>query len=105
MNWRKLGSSLAIARRRRVVATALLYGLSLTVRFTSAAGEEIEAPAPAARGANPMMSIMINDGAQILHKDWLTSAFHRGWLGSRGCRAECEGAVPMPFTPGCASHP
>ena len=33
----------AIARRQRAVATALVYGLSLTVRFTSSTGEEASA--------------------------------------------------------------
>jgi hypothetical protein len=36
MTW----TSFAIAPRRRLIATALMYGLSLTVRLTSAAGEE-----------------------------------------------------------------
>lgn len=39
---------LAIAARRRAVAIALVYGLSLTFRFASAAGEKTETPAPAA---------------------------------------------------------
>jgi hypothetical protein len=39
---------LAIAARRRAVAIALVYGLSLTFRFASAAGEKAEAPSPAA---------------------------------------------------------
>src|SRR5207248_10079853 len=36
---------LAITSRRRVVASAVIYGLSLAVRFTSATGEEVEVPA------------------------------------------------------------
>jgi len=36
---------------------ALMYGLSLSVRFTSAAGEQVEIPAQA---------IIANDGAQII---------------------------------------
>jgi hypothetical protein len=110
MAWRKFGSSLAITRRRRAVATALVYGLSLTVRFTSAAGETTEAPAPA-QGANPMTSIMINDGAQIFYKNWPPGfaqpiAFHSGpSLNSRGCRAACESPMPMPFMPSCSAPP
>ena len=53
MIWKNFVSRLAIAPRRRVVATALMYGLSLTVRFTSATGEEVEVPAQAAQSANP----------------------------------------------------
>jgi hypothetical protein len=36
MTW----TNFAIAPRRRLIATALMYGLTLTVRLTSAAGEE-----------------------------------------------------------------
>jgi hypothetical protein len=107
MAWRTFGSSLAITRRRRVVATALVYGLSLTVRFTSAAGEETEAPAAAVQGASPMTSIMINDGAQVLYKNWPSGfaqpiASYRGWpVGPRGCRAACEFPMPMSSVLSC----
>src|ERR1700754_3885000 len=37
---------LAITPRRSGLATAVVYGLSLSVRFTSAAGEEVEIPPP-----------------------------------------------------------
>ena len=50
-----------------------MYGLSLTVRFTSPTGEETENPAQAAQGTNPMISIMIKDGVQI-PRDWPTEA-------------------------------
>ena len=46
-------SRLAITSRRRVLATALVYGLSLAVRFTSATGEEMEIPAQSAQSAHP----------------------------------------------------
>ena len=42
MIWKNFVSPLAVTSRRRVVATAPVYGLSLAVRFTSAAGEEVE---------------------------------------------------------------
>ena len=110
MDWKNFGSSLAITRRRRVVATALVYGLSLSVRFVSTTGEETDTTTQAAQGRDPMMSIMIKDTAPILDKDWLPGmarpiAFHRGASpGSRGCRAACE--IPMPpFVPSCASRP
>ena len=45
MTWKNFVSRLAIAPRRRLVATAIVYGLSLAVRFTSATGEEVEIPA------------------------------------------------------------
>jgi hypothetical protein len=63
-------TSFAIAPRRRVIATALVYGLSLSVRLTSGAGEEAEAQGQAAQSANPMTSVMINDSAPMFRKDW-----------------------------------
>jgi hypothetical protein len=71
MIWKNLGP-VAITSRRRVVTSAVVYGLSLAVRFTSAAGEEIEVSAQAAQRAHAMLSIMINDGGQIPQKNWLT---------------------------------
>ena len=44
MTWKNIVALPAIAPRRRIIATALVYGLSLTVRFTSATGEEVEIP-------------------------------------------------------------
>jgi hypothetical protein len=107
MAWKNLVSSLAITRRRRVIATALVYGLSLAVRFTSATGDETEIPPQAAQGANPMTSIMLNDSAQIFYKNLpLTSAqpiaLRRGRpLASRGCRAACEGPIPISLMSNC----
>jgi hypothetical protein len=56
MAWKNFVSHLAIASRKRVVATALVYGLSLSVRFTSAAGEQTEIPPEA---------IVTNDGGAV----------------------------------------
>ena len=61
---------LAIAPRRRLVATAIVYGLSLAIRFTSATGEEVEIPAQSLQRTNPAMSIMTNDGAPLPYADW-----------------------------------
>jgi hypothetical protein len=108
MAWKDFGSSLAITRRRRVVATALMYGLTLTVRFTSATSED--ADAQAFQSANPMTSVMISDAAQALSRDWLPGAtqpisFQRGsLLGPRGCRMACEPATRTPFVSSCAAH-
>jgi hypothetical protein len=107
MAWKNVVSPLAIAPRRRVVATALMYGLSLAVRFTSAAGEETEIPAPAAQSAHALTSIMINDGDQLLYRNWpakpaLPIALNRGWpLGPRSCRTACESHVPVSVMPSC----
>ena len=110
MIWKDLGSSLALTRRRRAVATALMYGLTLTVRFTSAAGDEADTPARAVQGSDPITSIMINDGTPILAGDWLPgpaqlTAFRRGAsLSSRGCLVACERPARMPFVTGCVSR-
>jgi len=107
MAWKNLIGPHAITSRRRVVASALMYGLSLTVRFTSATGEETENPAQAAQTASPMLSIMIKDGVPIFG-DWPPKATHsivfqRGpSASSRSCRAACERSIPMPLMPDCS---
>jgi hypothetical protein len=63
-------NSLAIASRRRLVATAIVYGLSLAIRFTSATGEEVEIPAQSLQRINPVVSITTGDDAQLPHADW-----------------------------------
>ena len=69
MSWNFV-SSLAIAPRRRLVATAIVYGLSLAIRFTSATGEQVEIPAQSLQGINPVTSITTRDGAQLPYADW-----------------------------------
>jgi hypothetical protein len=72
----------------------------LTVRFTSATGEETENPAQAARSSSPMLSIMLKDSVPI-SRYWPANpthsiVFQRGQpLNSRGCRAACERPMPM----------
>lgn len=101
MAWKNFIGPHAITSRRRVVASALMYGLSLTIRFTSATGDETENPAQAVQSNHPMGSIMMNDGGQIF-KNWPPKSAHsivfqRGWpLSSRSCRAACERPMPMP---------
>ncbi|TWC00613.1 hypothetical protein FBZ93_105412 [Bradyrhizobium macuxiense] len=110
MAWSDLGNCLAITRRSRVVATALMYGLTLTVRFTSAAGDDADSPAQASQGANAVTSVMIDDTARALTRDWLPAAaqpisLRRGSLSSApGCRAACERARRAPFVSSCAAH-
>jgi hypothetical protein len=74
MAWKNLIGPHAITSRRRVVASALIYGLSLTVRLTSATGEGTESPA---QTAHPMTSIMIKESAQIFSRDWARSPLNR----------------------------
>jgi len=45
MIWNSFVNRLAVTSRRKCLTTALVYGLSLSVRFTSATGEEMEIPA------------------------------------------------------------
>jgi hypothetical protein len=83
-----------------VVATALVYGLSMTVRVTSPTGEEVETSAQGAQSTNPMTSIMINDHAQSFYKEWSPKsapsiAFQRGWpLASTACRVGSQSSSP-----------
>ena len=96
MIWNNFVSLIAITSRRRAVATAIVYGLSLAVRFTSATGEEVEIPAQSVQRTNPVMSIMTKDGAQLPYADWVPNAAqpiffrHRGplWMSSMSsCRS------------------
>jgi hypothetical protein len=100
MTWKNIVGPRAITSRRRVVASALIYGLSLTVRFTSATGEETDNPPQAAQSAGPMLSFLLRDGVPI-SRYWPPSPSHsvvfqrNHPLNSRGCRAACERAMPM----------
>ncbi len=86
-------SLFAIAPRQRLVATAIVYGLSLAIRFTSATGEEVEIPAQSLQRTNPAISIVANDGAPLPYADWggpnaaEPIFFRRHWpLRRRRCR-------------------
>ena len=85
MAWNNLIGPCAITSRRRVVTSALMYGLSLTVRFTSAAGEEVEIPAQSPQREHPVISIMAGNSAQLLpYQDWGPKSaqpiiFRYGW--------------------------
>jgi hypothetical protein len=86
MTW----TSFAIAPRRRLIATALMYGLTLTVRLTSAAGEEGSVYVKAAQCAA---------FAATSHNERpATPAYRMADLQrpsrSRSCQAECEPAEP-----------
>ena len=63
-------SRLAITSSRRGLATAVVYGLSLAVRFTSAAGEEVEVPPQSAQRTHPLISIMTRDSSRLPYEDW-----------------------------------
>ncbi len=98
-------SRLAIRPRRKMVATALIYGLSMAVRFTSAAGEEAEIAPQAARGSYPLTSVIINDGGRVITRDWAGPArpiAMRGTPTFKGCRTTCDGSTPAPLAAGCS---
>ncbi len=56
---------LAITSRRQGLTTAVVYGLSLAVRFTSAAGEGAEIPAWSVPPAASVMSVLSRDAAPL----------------------------------------
>ena len=102
MAWKHCVALLAIVPRRRVIATALVYGLSLSVRFTSATGEEVEIPATATT------SIVTRDETPIFpNNHWPLRPSEPialqlgGPLASRGCHASCE--RPTTLTPDCSA--
>jgi hypothetical protein len=97
MPWMNFINPLAIATRRRAVTTALVYGLSLSVRFTSATGEQVEISLPG-QGANPTTLILASDGARASYSHWSLKslqpiAFQYGWT------------VPSSSMPSCTAYP
>lgn len=78
MTWNNLVAPHAITSRRRVVASALMYGLSLTVRFTSSVRETAEVPPQA----------IVNDAAQIIRmaSPSRPAPAYLGWPVASGCR-------------------
>ena len=101
MTWKNSVAFPAIAPRRRIIATALIYGLSLTVRFTSPTGEEADSHSRA---------VATND-LKATHVVWPLKlaqpvALYRSLpLASKGCQAACEIPMPMASLASCASHP
>jgi hypothetical protein len=93
MIWRNFVKRQAITSRRRGLATAAVFGLSLAVRFTSAAGEEVEVPAQSVQRAKPVISSLTGDSPRLPYEDWAPNSaqpivFRSGWpMGSPGCRA------------------
>jgi hypothetical protein len=86
-------SRLTTMSRRRWIATSVIYGLSLSVRFTSAAGEEVELPTQYASRVHPLASIMASDSSRLPYHDWrhkpvLPIVLRQGW-------------PPASPTPGC----
>ena len=95
MDWKHL----AIAPRRKAVATALMYGLTLTVRFTSPTAEE--ATAQTAQSTNPATSILID---RAWPRKPTGPVALRGWpLGPKSCQAACESPALLSSLPNCTA--
>jgi hypothetical protein len=94
----------AVAPRRRFIGIALVYGLSLSVRFTSATGEQVEIPSQA------MLSIMTRFDAPIVRdsvpmKPAQPIALQPGWpLALQSCHAACEHPASAALTPSCGAR-
>jgi hypothetical protein len=81
---KNFANRLAIALPRRSLATAVVYGLSLAVRLTSATGEEAEIPPLSAQQAHPLISIITRDSARLPYQEWgrksvQSVVFRQGW--------------------------
>jgi hypothetical protein len=93
----------AIVPRRRIIANALVYGLSLSVRFTSATGEQVELPSLAAA------SVAAKDDGQISYNRWPVRsiepiALRLAWpLVARRCHAACEPPMPTALARTCGA--
>ncbi|WP_334249348.1 hypothetical protein [Bradyrhizobium symbiodeficiens] len=85
MTWKNFISRRLIGSRRRSLATATLYGLSLAVRFTSATGEEVEIPAHAMHPVYPLVFIMTRDGSGLPYQDWGRGRLCRSSFAKVGC--------------------
>ncbi|CUU19873.1 hypothetical protein CDS [Bradyrhizobium sp.] len=79
-----------------MAASAIMYGLSLAVRFTSATGEEVEIPAQSIHNASSVMSIFDRDGGQLPYADWRPNAIEPIFFRHRR-------PPPMASMPGCPS--
>jgi hypothetical protein len=98
MTWKTFVNRLAIRSRQRGLAPAVIYGLSLAVRFTSAAGEEVEIPAQSMQRSNPVIAIMTGDRASLPYQDWGRSPVQPSVL-RHGWRPNAPTSAPAP--PGC----
>ncbi|QOZ48622.1 hypothetical protein XH89_09965 [Bradyrhizobium sp. CCBAU 53340] len=95
MIWKNFVSLVKIAPRRRMFASAIVYGLSLAVRFTSATGEEVEIPVQSVQSANSVTSVMKRDGASLPYAEWSVNAaepilIRRRWFRPIGSTPSCS---------------
>jgi non-heme chloroperoxidase len=84
MVWNNSNKLLATRSRRSAIATALMYAVSATIRFTSATGDEANLPTYYEQRTNDMTFITTQDGVKLFYKDWGPKSaqpivFHHGW--------------------------
>lgn len=107
MAWTIFKGPFAITTQRRIVASALIYGLTLTIRLTSSAGEEVRQPPPAAPSTSPPRAIMNHDGLRSFNNQSFTSVrtvlFQPRARASRVCHAECESPIQLASLPDCSA--
>jgi len=90
----------AIPVRSRLVATTFIYALSVTVRFTTATGNEAKIPAQSVHLGNPLTLITTRDGAPVFCRDREpTSAWPIVFQNPKFFRAPCARPTPIPTRP------
>jgi hypothetical protein len=100
MTWKNKVAFPAIAPRRRIIATALIYGLSLTVRFTSPTGEEADSHSHGI-ATSDLKAVRV---AWPLKLAQPVALYRSLPLASKGCQAACEIPVPMSPIASCVSY-
>lgn len=84
MAWNVPLSQLANTSRRKVLAASVMSAISLTVRSSTATGEESNRSKTSAPSIDPTASVTTKDGVRIFYKDWGPKSaqpivFHHGW--------------------------
>jgi non-heme chloroperoxidase len=84
MTWNNPISWTANTSRRKLLASTLMYGVSLTVRSSSAIGKDADASTSADQRTDFTAFVTTRDGVRIFYKDWGPKSaqpivFHHGW--------------------------
>jgi len=84
MVWNVPLKQFANTSRRKILATSVMSAVSLTVRSSTAIGEESNRSKSDAQWSDPMTSVTTKDGVRIYYKDWGPKSaqpivFHHGW--------------------------
>ncbi|WGD53105.1 hypothetical protein QA641_03975 [Bradyrhizobium sp. CB1650] len=97
MIWKRIVRAREIAPRRRFVATAIIYGLSLAVRFTSATGEQVEIAAQSMQTTNPVMSVIARADAPPPYAAWSPNIVQSAFISRAG-------PLQLSSLTGCQAH-